>query len=246
MADAEHQWPGLTDPSDYRIRLILAPSAHVFDSITGGRLPGWGAGAAFPATNTIVLVFGPDMRQVLVHELAHLALRRHVRFVPRWFDEGYASRAAGEWKRLDALRINWSLVRGRAPLLEGVSRDLRLGTARADAAYAFATSAVLMLERLGGDRGLEPLVTRLGSTGDFDGALRATYHVTLEGFEEMWRKDVRSRYGWLVMATSFSMFWSVVGGAVVLVWFRRRKANSARKEALDESWIVPKEPGATS
>lgn len=246
MADAERQWPGLTKPSDYPIRLVLAPTEHVFDSVTRGRLPGWGAGAAFPATNTIVLVFGPQMHQVLMHELAHLALRRHVRIVPRWFDEGYASRAAGEWQRLDVLRVNWALVRGRAPTLPEVSRDLRSGAARADAAYAFATTAVLMLERLGQDRGLAPLISQLTVNPDLDQALRASYRISLGQFEEMWRKDLRRRYGWLALATSFSVFWSVVGGSVIFVWWKRRKRDRVRREALNVGWVIPDEPDAGS
>jgi hypothetical protein len=246
MADAEYQWPGLRSHSDYPIRLVLAPNERAFDSITGGRLPGWGAGAAFPSTNTIVVVFGANMHQVLMHELAHLALRRNVRIVPRWFDEGYASRAAGEWRRLDVLRINWALVRGYAPALAEVSRDLRQGGARADAAYAYATTAVLLLERLGKERGLEPLVTQLAHDPDFDSALRGTYQLSLGQFEEMWRKDLRTRYGWLSLATSFSIFWTLVGGGVVIVWWRRRKRDRVRREALNVGWVVPDESDGAS
>src|SRR5206468_6567761 len=62
----------------------------------------------------------------LRHELAHLALRWHVRrHVPLWFEEGYAAVAAQEWDRLDALRLNWQLARGVHMNLDDVDRALR-------------------------------------------------------------------------------------------------------------------------
>jgi hypothetical protein len=221
------------------MRLILTPNQGIFDSVTNGRLPPWGSGAAFPGTNTLVLILDANVHQVLRHELAHLALRNAVRVVPLWFDEGYASRAALEWGRLDALRVNWELVRGRVPGFVKLNRDLRAGATRSTAAYALATTTVILLERLGGERGLEPLIASLGTTSDFDQALRQTYAISLDQFEVMWQKDLRRRYGWLMLTTSFSIFWTVVGGVVLFIWARRRRRDRVRRAALDEGWIIP-------
>ena len=56
-----------------------------------------------------------DPREVLRHEVAHLALHEFLgEAPPRWFDEGYASFAAREWTREDALATNLALaIRGR-------------------------------------------------------------------------------------------------------------------------------------
>ena len=237
-ADGVARWPGILDPPRFPLRLVVAPDQPTFDSITAGRLPGWGAGAAFPASNTIVVIAGRDVVHTLDHELAHLTLRDAVGRVPLWFDEGYASRAAGEWSRLEALRVNWALVRGRVPGLGGVTRGLRGGAADARASYALATTAVLFLERLGGDRGLEPLVRSLEGTSDFDRALRQTYGMSLDQFEERWRRELRGRYGWLLVATSFSAFWSVVAVVLLALWARRRRRDRARRAALDQGWTV--------
>ena len=159
-------------------------------------MPEWGGGAAFPATRTIVLPTSGDPRQVLQHELAHLALRSVVERVPRWFDEGYAARAAGEWDRLQVLRVNWALLMGMTPTLRDVDAGLRgAGAARAQTSYSLATTAVLLLERMGGERGLGPLLSNLAETPDFDQALRVTYQVTLDQFEALWRRDLKKRYG---------------------------------------------------
>lgn len=246
IADRTTRWPGIDRPSQYPIRLVLTPNDAVFDSVTLGRLPSWRAGVAIPATNTIVLVARADARSVLRHELAHLALRNAVRRVPLWFDEGYASYAAGEWGRLEALRVNWALARGAVPSLRDLDRDLRSGAARAEAGYALATTAILTLDRLGGDRQLGPLIEVLGSEPDLDAALRQTYAITLDQFEGLWRKDLRRRYGWILFITSFSIFWSIVAGLTLVLWARRRRRDRVRRAALDIGWHVEEDGPAAS
>lgn len=240
MADAMTNWPGIRGPSPGPIRLIVAPNDRMFDSLTAGRIPEWGAAATFPATRSIIVKPGPDFHRILRHELAHLALHSAVRRVPRWFDEGYAARAAGEWDRLEVLRLNWALLRGLVPSLGEIDRALQ-GNYAADAevSYALAASAVLLLERLGGERGLEPLIAQLGRTTNFDLALRSTYQITLGQFEDLWRNDLRKRYGWLLFFTSFVVFWAFVALLLIALWSRRRLRNQGRREALDDGWIVP-------
>ena len=109
----------------------------------------------------------------------------------------------------------------------------------AEASHALATSAVLLLERLGGERGLEPLLTQLGKTADFDLALRSTYQLTLGQFEDLWARDLRKRYGWLLFFTSFTVFWLFVTLLLLALWSRRRARDRGRREALDEGWVVP-------
>ena len=246
LADREEHWPGLPDQSLDSVLIILAANDERFDSVTRGRLPDWGGGAAFPRTRTIVLKTDGNVQRILRHELAHLALHQVVRRVPLWFDEGYAARAAGEWDRLDALTVNWALLMGSTPTLRGLTRDLRAGASRAQTAYALATTAVLLLERMGGDRGLEPLITQLSDTPDFDAALRASNQITLGQFEELWRKDLRRRYGWVLLFGSLTLLWTVLGAVLIsLSWWRRRRDRD-RRAALDEGWEVPPEWDASA
>jgi hypothetical protein len=242
LADRQSRWPGIPDPPIERLRLIYADTEERFDSVTGGRVPEWGAAATFPAARTIVLRRTRDLPRVLRHELAHLVLHSVVRRVPRWFDEGYAAYAAGEWGRVEALRVNWALLRGAAPSLREIDRRIRRGGASdAEASYALATTAVLALERLGGERGLEPLLTRLGRTGDFDLALRATHQLTLGQFEDRWRREIRRRYGWLLVFSSLTVFWIFAGLLLAALWLRRRHHDRERREALNDGWFVPEE-----
>ncbi len=141
-ADGAAPFPGVGPLPDRPIRLILAPTRATFDSLTRGRLPGWSEGAAFPDAGTIVLLTDrPSVRLpvALRHELAHLALRARVRRpLPLWFEEGYAAVAAGEWDRLDALRLNWQVARGVELDLDQVDRSLRSDQPDAATAYALA------------------------------------------------------------------------------------------------------------
>ncbi len=243
MADRAGPWPGIDPPGEHRIRLFLARDRERFDSLTRGRLPEWGAGAAFPATNSILIRVGGDPRavqRVLRHELAHLALHEHVRRVPRWFDEGYAALAAGEWSTRDALAINWSVLLGQKPTLSELDRQLRSASpSEATSAYAFATTAVLLLERIGGERGLAPLLTTLTTTGDLDAALRTTHQLTLGQFEERWHRELRGRYGWMLILGSLTVFWALAALVLVSLWSRRRGRDEARRAALDEGWELP-------
>jgi hypothetical protein len=236
-ADRAAPFPGIGPLPDRPLTLILAPTRARFDSLTRGRLPEWSDGAAFPDAAVIVLRSDrPSARlpATLRHELAHLVLRWRVgRVVPRWFEEGYAAVAAREWDRFDALRVNWTLVSGARATLDDVDRALRGGVPEAADAYALATTAVLLLERLGGPRGLAPLLDNARTAPSFDAALRTTYGLTEAGFEERWRKELRSRYGWLAWGAAGGLFWGVVGALLAWLAGRRRRRDRARRAGLD-------------
>ncbi len=249
-ADRTSAFPGVGMLPNRPIRLILVPSRARFDSLTRGRLPAWSEGAAFPETGTVVLLsVGPanHLSAALRHELAHLALRWRVGHrLPLWFEEGYAARAAGEWDRLEALKLNWQIARGVQPELDGVDSALRAGRPEAETAYALATTAVLMLDRWGGPQGLAPLIDHLTREPSFDAALRATYHVTEGDFETRWQRDVASRYGWLAWARAVGLFWAVMGALLVWLVRLRRRRDATRKALLDAGWTVPADDGPTS
>ena len=240
-AEAAAGWPGIPENWREPIRLIVTGDARRFDSLTSGRLPEWGIGAAFSASNTIVLKLKGDVRRTLRHEMAHLALHSVARRVPLWFDEGYAARAAGEWSRLQSLRVNWALLTGVVPELSQVNTDLRSGPSHADVAYALATAAVLLLERMGGERGLEALLVNLAETQDLDRALRETHQVTLGQFEVLWQRDIRKRYGWVLLGGSLTVFWTALAILLLSLWGWRRRRDRLRRVALDDGWTVPRD-----
>ncbi len=246
-ADGQSEWPGLGARNLDSVRLIVVRDGRVLDSLTGGRAPEWGAAIAMPETRTIVIrADGTELSRILRHELAHLALHQAVRVpIPLWFDEGYASWAAGEWERLGVLDLNLAVARGAVPDLIGLANALRGGQSTAEAADALATSAVLELARRNPAGTLAPLLERLGQGESFDKAVLATTGLTLDRFEEAWHLSLKRRYGlvtWLLAGGGWLLVAAIVLG---LVHFRRR-ADRDRRAALDVGWEVdPEAMGGT-
>jgi hypothetical protein len=246
-ADRQSEWPGLGARGLDSVRLVVVRDGRVLDSLTGGRAPEWGAAIAIPETRTIAIrADGTELSRILRHELAHLALHQAVRVpIPLWFDEGYASWAAGEWERLGVLDLNLAVARGAVPDLIGLDNALRGGQTTAEAAYALATSAVVELARRNPTGTLGPLLERLGQGVSFDRAVLATTGLTLDRFDEAWHEGLRRRYGlvtWLLAGGGWLLVAAIVLG---LVHFRRR-SDRDRRAALDVGWDVdPEAMGGT-
>ena len=242
LADRPAEWPGLGRRDPGPLRLIVVPDAHLLDSLSAGRAPSWGAAIAVPGARTILLRADEgDLVRTLRHELAHLALHEAVTVrVPLWFDEGYASWAAGEWDRLGTLELNLSVVRGAIPTLTGLDGALRGSASSADAAYALAVSAVAELARRNPTGTLTPLLERLESGEDFDAAVLATTGLAVGRFEQEWQHAVRRRYtlgNWVIAGGG----WLIVALLVAVQVRRRRRLDRVRRAALDEGWDVDPE-----
>jgi peptidase MA superfamily protein len=244
-ADRAAVWPGLGRRSVGRIRLILVPDEARFIALTGGRAPIWGAGVAEPGAHTILLRADVgDLERTLRHELAHLVLHDAVQVpLPRWFDEGYASWAAGEWDRVAALALNMSVARGAIPELDDLNADLRGGVATATPAYALAMSAVVALAQRNPTGTLTPLLDRLRAGTAFDVAVRQTTGLTLAQFNRDWVGTVHRRYG-LVTWLAAGGLWAVIATVVLALSGVRKRADRPRRAALDDGWIIPSEDEA--
>jgi hypothetical protein len=239
------EWPGLGHRDPGPLRLIIVPDSRRLDSLSSGRAPSWGVGVAVPGSRTILLRADQgDLYTTLRHELAHLVLHQAVDVrVPLWFNEGYASWAAGEWGRLGALELNLAVVRGAVPDLRALDGALRGSATTADAAYALAVSAVTELARRNPSGSLTPLLDKLASGQDFEASVLATTGLTAEQFDLEWRRKVKRQYSlatWLLAGGGWGIFalslWA-------LIRFRRR-ADRARRAALDHGWeIAPEDAG---
>jgi hypothetical protein len=202
-------------------------------------------GVAVPGSRTILLrADRGDLYTTLRHELAHLALHQAVEVrVPLWFNEGYASWAAGEWGRLGALELNLAVVRGAVPDLRSLDGALRSSATTADAAYALAVSAVTELAGRNPSRSLTPLLSRLAAGEDFEASVLATTGLTLNQFDIEWRRRLKRRYSlatWLLAGGG----WGIVALSVWALIRVRRRADRARRAALDQGWeIAPESEG---
>jgi len=219
------------------VQIHLAPTRAILDSLSGGRVPEWGAAVAVPSRSRIVLpTFSapgpggwPDAR-VLRHEWAHIGLHQQLEGlrVPRWFDEGYAEWASGGWNDGEGWRLRVALALGRGPDFDSLTLGWPRDRYGAELAYMLAGTAVEYLVSASGERGLEVLLQRWPEVGSFSAALRSVYGVTPGQFEEDWKEYVRRRYGWLFVLSHSFVFWLFLGLVLLgMAWIRRRRDRRA-------------------
>lgn len=216
-ATARDTFPWLPRPRA-RVLILVAPDRRRFAELIGPHAPEYGAAIAVPAEQRIVMQGSRagsdagDPLQVLRHELAHLALSEALGDLPpRWFDEGYASLAAGEWGREEVIVTNLALAWRGVPSLEALDAAFRGGAGQASGAYALAYRAVVELAALDPERGLNLFFRYWRDERDLDVAIRRAFNLTQSQFEERWRKLTRRRYG------ALAIFADLTIGAVILV-----------------------------
>lgn len=231
-------FPGLPRPRQ-QVLLEIAPDKRRFREWTGRGAPEWGAAITFPDARRVVMqgkqggAEAGDPREVWRHELAHLALHEYLGDLPpRWFDEGYASYAAREWRREDALAANFALALKGTPSLDELDADFGAGATTAENAYALAYRAVVELASLDPANGLTRFFANWREQQSLDRAIRTTYGITLAGYEKLWQQRTRRRYGGLALASDVTL-----GGLVLLVlifplYVARRRRDRRRMAAL--------------
>ena len=231
-------FPGLPRPQA-QVLLAIAPDRKRFREWVGPGAPEWGAAITFPDSRRIVMqgrsagADAGDPRDVLRHELAHLALHEYLGDLPpRWFDEGYASYAAHEWNREDALSANVALAMRGTPTLIALDSEFDAGATTAQNAYALAYRAVVELAELGGTNGLAGYFVAWKREGDMDRAMRSAYGLTLDGFEKRWQQRTRRRYGGLALLGDVAFVGMVLLVLVLPLYAARRRRDRQRMVAM--------------
>ncbi|MFN8667643.1 MAG: hypothetical protein U0164_10745 [Gemmatimonadaceae bacterium] len=231
-------FPGLPRPRS-RLLIQVAPDRPTFRSWIGPGAPEWGAAFAVPRERRIILQGSSapseagDPLRALRHELAHLALHEYLGdLAPRWFDEGYASFAAGEWDREQVIATNVALAWRGVPSLEALDSGFFAGPSRADAAYALAHRAVAELAALDQRRGLALLLEYWKEEGAFEPALRRAYGMTQGQFEQRFRAQTRRRYGALALAADVMIASTLMAFFVGPFYVIRRRRDKARLAAM--------------
>lgn len=236
-ASVRDTFPGLPRPRA-RALIAVAPDARRFREWVGPAAPEWGAAIAIPDEQRIVMQGGNagsdagNPFRVLRHELAHLALHEYLDDrPPRWFDEGYASYAAAEWGRDDALATNISLALHGVPPLDSLDAGFESNASRADATYALSYRAVADLASLDPQRGLALFFRYWNETGSMDVAIRRAYGLTEAAFEAQWRSRTMHRYGILALLANVTVIMALLGFVIVPLYVvrlhRRRRALAA-------------------
>jgi hypothetical protein len=243
-AERNDTFPGLPRPVA-RVHIDIAPNEPAFRALIGPSAPEWGAAVAFPRSQRIVMqgrFIGAEVGdpfEILRHELAHLALHEALgELPPRWFDEGYASYAAGEWDREETLATNFALVLRGVPSLEDLDQGFYSGAQQATGAYALAYRAVAELAALDRERGLALFFVKWQETRSMDAAMRAAYALTFDGFEKRWQQRTRRRFGAMALVADLAIVGIGVLGVLLPLQRAQRRRRRQRLEVLREAEAV--------
>ena len=227
-------FPWLPRPRE-RVLIAVAPDLRRFRQWAGPGAPEWGVALAFPQSRRIIIQGraagseAGDPLETLRHELAHLALHERLGDrPPRWFDEGYASVAAREWRRDDVLATNVALALRGVPTLDQLEASFDGGATTAQSAYALSYRAVAELASLDPDRGLTLFFRYWENGKNLDAAVRQAFGITLSGFEREFQVRVRRRYGALALFADLTLVFLVTGLAL-LPFFVARRARDRRR-----------------
>lgn len=218
-----------------RILIMVAPDAATFRAWAGNGAFPWIAALAFVDQHRVVVQGhrAPgsvgDPLQVLRHELAHIALHDYLGDLPpRWFDEGYASYAAGEERMDGFIQTNAVLMFRAMPTL--ATLDTMLSNPRATdarAGYALSLRAVTELAGIDRERGLGPLLRAWKERQSFDLALRRANALTAAQFEARWQQHTRWQFAFLSIAADSAL--AMAAGLLLLVPLHRRRRREQRE-----------------
>ncbi len=266
---AQDTFPGLPRPEAHVV-IAIAPDAARFREWVGPHAPEWGAAIAILDEQRIVMQGSRagsdagDPRVVLRHELAHLALHEAMGpLPPRWFDEGYASVAAGEWNRESTFETSIGLVWHTLPSRTALEEGFYQGASRAEWSYAIAHRVVTELSALDPHNGMRNFFREWKASGSFEVGLRTAFGMTSAQFDRHWQSQTRQRYGALALLANLSLVAGVFGvllGPLFVLRKRRdrrkldamRRADAAQEQALRESALAmllatdPTEVGRTT
>lgn len=238
---ATDTFPGLPRPVQ-RVIIAIAPDRRRFREWAGDAAPEWGVAVAFPESRRIVLQgrsAGAEAGyplDVLRHELAHLALHESLgNLPPRWFDEGYASFAAGEWGREEVLATNVALALGGMPTLEELEASFGGGASMAQSAYALAYRAVAELAQVDAGRGLGLFFAYWRTSRSLERAMRQAYGMTLADFERRWRQHTRRQYGALALVSNVALAGLLLLFVLTPLYLARRRRDRHRLEKMKEA-----------
>lgn len=239
---------GLEAPlPDIRIRVGIDPEQMQALAPAEAPPPGYAVGVAYPGLSLILLTLTapdtwqrPELHQVLVHELSHIALHRALvddeghsaHDAPLWLIEGVAIYQARE-QSIERVQTLWEAAfRGGVIPLDDLDRRFPSRPHAVSLAYAQSADFVAWLLRRSGPEKLGEMLGRMRRGQRFETAVSQTWSAGIGALELQWRDDLSNRFGALPMFATGGAGWVIAGILVVLAW-RRRKT---RVSVIEQRW----------
>jgi hypothetical protein len=250
IREVDSQTIGSVPP--YPCLIYLAPSWEAFqEAQPSGEPPSWSVGTAYPRLNLICLRsprgmkgVGTDIEEVLRHEYAHLALATALKGneAPQWLDEGFAMLQSKGWT------LSWTYMMSRGVLskslipLEELADGFPLDEYQAELAYAESFSFVSYIKQEFGPAALPRYINGLSHGLDTETALRQATGLGLKDLERRWKEDLKRKFSWIPIVTSFFSLWFLVTLLFLLsYWLKRRKTKKTLEEWEKEE-VLTRDP----
>lgn len=234
--------------------IYLAPTWKQFqEAQPGGDPPTWATGTAYPARNLICLrsprgMKGGriDIEEVLRHEYTHLVLAKTLKGndAPRWLDEGFTMLQSRGWNFSWTYCLSRGVLRDALIPLEELTYGFPLDQDQARLAYAQSLSFVSFIKTEYGPETLPRLITGLAHGLDAETALKQATGLGLRNLERQWKTELKKRYSWIPIVTSFFSLWFLASLLFLLsYWLKRRRAKRIlaeweQEEARAESQLL--------
>ncbi len=216
----------------------LVMSSDVFSARFSGRLPDWGVGVALgprlvALDYTRIPAVGRGVREIFLHEMAHALLFQGAgnAWLPAWFHEGVAMRAAGEWRFWDTVSL---VMDGRVPDLSRL--QTRWPSLSVPSSRAYRTS-LLAVERLCDRFGPDIIVTIMAATresGSFAAGLEAATGLTPQAFYADFNGAMRLRFGWIALFSHWPGLFVLMALVLAVGAVRKIILTRRRLAAMDE------------
>jgi len=236
----------LQDSLSYKPSVYLVESQAYFNELVSGRFPDWGAAAALPGRELIVIKspdrfnLGRPLSELLAHEYAHLALHHRTgRYQPpRWFDEGMSMFVSNEWNWTDNLAMSRAAIFGQFLSLEDIEMLNRFGSGKAHVAYAQSYLAVNYLIEEYDLTAVNILLDEIARGGSLDSALMIAVGSDYKGFQNEFYVYLTNRFNIASLFMDTIYLWIFLALVVIVgaVLRFRKKKDYYKKWKRDEQY----------
>jgi len=223
-----------------RDSLLFVPDIYIvnnptrFRELVGSAFPDWGAAAALPYRNVIVIKspahfnLGKSLAELVKHEYAHLALAHRLGAgrAPRWLDEGVAMYTSAEWGWQQNLSMSRAMIfRSTVPLYE-IERLNSFPAGQAQTAYSESYLAVKYLLDTYEIESFIVLLDQLKSHRSPEAALEVAIGANYREFNKEFFNYLTTRYNWVSVFVDTYFLWIFLALVVFvgfMLQFRKRR-----------------------
>ncbi len=228
------------------VTVVLIETQAQYDSVAGGELPEWGAAAAIPRRNLIVLReplmdnYPGNRANLLQHELAHIAMQHRVKFhrLPRFIEEGFAAWFAGEWGLQNLYAVSGAQFTKSLLPLRQIDNVNSFKHPEARLAYSQSYLVIhFMFEKHGEFSWLEYLdYTAQGLS--LEEAWRSSFHQAFWEFETDYKKFLSDNYSITAILSNMTGLWIILAIMVIagFIVIKQRKKHVIERWKEEEKY----------